>query len=160
VAKRGRPSKYRPEFPRQAQKLCLLGATNEKLADFFSVAVSTVDKWIKEIPEFSGALKSGRDDADARVANSLFRRALGYKHKTIKIFQYEGQSFEHEFIEQYPPDPTSCIFWLKNRQPQRWRDKPISEDGDDRLNEVLDLIRDGPAVPNHEAQSGPKGKKA
>ena len=34
-----------------------------------------------------------------------------------------------DFIEHFPPDPTSMIFWLKNRQPDKWRDK--RETGDD-----------------------------
>jgi hypothetical protein len=24
--------------------------------------------------------------------------------------------------KHYPPDVTACIFWLKNRQPEKWRD--------------------------------------
>lgn len=28
-----------------------------------------------------------------------------------------------EYIEHYPPDTTAAIFWLKNRQPAKWRDK-------------------------------------
>ena len=28
-----------------------------------------------------------------------------------------------EYIEHYPPDTTAAIFWLKNRQPEKWRDK-------------------------------------
>ena len=56
----GRPTKYKDEYAEQAYKLCLLGATNEDLANFFEVAVSTIDKWISEIEEFSGALKRVR----------------------------------------------------------------------------------------------------
>ena len=26
------------------------------------------------------------------------------------------------YIEHVPPDVTACIFWLKNRDPQHWRD--------------------------------------
>jgi hypothetical protein len=27
-----------------------------------------------------------------------------------------------EYVEHVPPDVTACIFWLKNRDPQHWRD--------------------------------------
>ena len=27
-----------------------------------------------------------------------------------------------KYIEHIPPDVTACIFWLKNRDPQHWRD--------------------------------------
>jgi hypothetical protein len=26
------------------------------------------------------------------------------------------------YIEHVPPDVTACLFWLKNRDPQHWRD--------------------------------------
>ena len=28
-----------------------------------------------------------------------------------------------DVTKHYPPDPTAAIFWLKNRQPDTWRDK-------------------------------------
>ena len=126
---------------------CLLGATNEKLADFFGVSGKTIDNWIRDVPEFLRALKKGRDDADARVADSLFNRALGYKHRAVKIFQAGGTTIEHAYTEHYPPDPTSCIFWLKNRQPAQWRDKPVQEDSeksDEMLKQLADAIRNSP----------------
>ena len=26
------------------------------------------------------------------------------------------------YVEHMPPDVTACIFWMKNRMPERWRD--------------------------------------
>jgi hypothetical protein len=94
----GRPSKYKDEYADEAGKLCFLGATNNDLADFFNVAPSTIDKWIAEKPEFSGSIKANREEADLAVSKSLYKTAL------------EGNT-------------TAQIFWLKNRQPKRWRDK-------------------------------------
>jgi hypothetical protein len=125
----GRPTSYRPEFATQAYHLALLGATNPDVARALGVATSTVDLWIKEKAEFSGALKRGREAADANVAKSLYRRALGYSHKAVKIITVaQGGNMGSEveeipYIERYPPDTTACIFWLKNRRPQEWRDK-------------------------------------
>jgi hypothetical protein len=34
----------------------------------------------------------------------------------------DGKTVEHKYTEYYPPDPTSMIWWLKNRRPDRWRD--------------------------------------
>jgi hypothetical protein len=31
------------------------------------------------------------------------------------------------YIEHVPPDVTACIFWLKNRDPQNWRDSQQME---------------------------------
>jgi hypothetical protein len=119
----GRPTKYREEFDRQAYKLCLLGADDKRLADFLEVDVATVNRWKKSHPSFCESLKAGKLDADAAIAQSLYHRALGYSHKEEKVFNNQGEIVTHETVKHYPPDPTSLIFWLKNRQPTMWRDK-------------------------------------
>lgn len=124
MAKKGRPTKYRPEFAAQAAKLCaLLGATDQDLAAFFEVHQDTIDEWKKVHPEFSGSLKQGKAETDARVEQSLYRRAIGYSHDAVKIFNNEGEEMKVPFVEHYAPDTTACIFWLKNRKPVEWRDK-------------------------------------
>jgi hypothetical protein len=120
----GRPTKYRISFIRQAIRLGRLGATDKEVADFFEVVESTLKLWKSEHPRFSAALKSGKDQADARVEQSLYRRALGYSHDAVKIFcSKDGDITEAPFVEHHAPDTTACIFWLKNRQPELWRDK-------------------------------------
>lgn len=125
--KKGRPTKYRPEFAEQAEKLCRLGATNIEIADFFGVAVSCVHRWCDAHPEFRDALKRGKDDADANVEQSLYRKALGYSHPDTHVSNYQGDVTITPITKHYPPDTTACIFWLKNRQPGRWRDKQEHE---------------------------------
>ena len=122
---RGRPSPYKPEYADQAYKLCLLGATNDDIARFFEVAPSTIDRWIVDRPDFQGALKAGKEEADAVIAQSLFHRAKGYSHQAVKIFMPAGatEPVYAPYTEHYPPDTTACIFWLKNRQPRSWRDR-------------------------------------
>jgi hypothetical protein len=119
----GRPPTYREDFVKQAFNLALLGATDEDLAAAFQVDPSTISRWKNEHPEFQEALKAGKEDANGRVAKSLYRRALGYKHKATKIFLHEGQPVTVDYIERYPPDTTAAIFWLKNRRSDLWRDK-------------------------------------
>lgn len=65
--KRGRKSAYQKEYANQALKLCLLGATDKELADFFSVSEQTLNKWKKDYPEFLESLKKGKNIADANV---------------------------------------------------------------------------------------------
>ena len=130
AARRGRPSKFRDEFPEQARKLCLLGAKDSDLAKFFEVTESTLNEWKKVYPEFSESLKAGKELADAVIADSLFQRAKGYSHKAVKIMVVDKVVVHEEYTEHYPPDPTSMIFWLKNRRPDLWRDKPDPDSGD------------------------------
>lgn len=125
----GRPSSFRPEFCKQAFKLCLLGATDAELARFFEVSESTIANWKNEHPEFLEALKDGKEEGDAKVAQSLYRRALGYSHRAVKIVADAKSGAEHivPYTEHYPPDTTACIFWLKNRRPDLWRDRQQHE---------------------------------
>lgn len=123
----GRPSKYKEEFAGQAKKLCALGATDAQLADFFEVAVSTVALWKVQHPEFSDALRVSKEEADAKVEQSLYRRAMGYEHDETDIRVVGGEIVQTPLRKFYPPDTTACIFWLKNRKPAEWRDKVEQE---------------------------------
>jgi len=122
-AKKGRPTKYKAEYCDQAHKLTLLGATDRQLADFFNVAESTINLWKLEHDDFSESLKLGKDEADSRVEESLYQRALGYSHSEEKVFNQQGEILTHQTTKHYPPDSTSMIFWLKNRKPEEWRDR-------------------------------------
>lgn len=107
----------------------MLGATDRDLAEAFAVAESTISLWKLRHREFSEALKAGKERADANVAKSLYRRALGYEHEAVKIVAdaKTGDQLIIPYIERYPPDTTACIFWLKNRRPADWRDKQDHE---------------------------------
>jgi hypothetical protein len=131
----GRPTLYKPEYCIQAAKLCLLGATDEKLADFFDVNVDTIHEWKNVHPEFSDALNTAKDDYDFQVEKALFKRATGYTRKVEKTTK-DGVV---ECLEELPPDPTSMIFWLKNRQSRKWRDKQEVELGEQTLQAILEI---------------------
>lgn len=142
----GRPRVYDPEkMPHLAKRLCLLGATNEEIAKALGVNISTVESWIIEHPEFGGALKAGREEADANVGKSLYQRATGYKRKVTKVLA-DGSLVHYE--EQMPPDATSMIFWLKNRRPDLWRDKKDFE-----VAKTVEHKVDLATLPSHELQA-------
>ena len=56
----------------------------------------------------------------ARVQRSLYERANGYNFEAVKIFMPSGskQPVVVHYTEHLPPDPTSAMFWLKNRDPE------------------------------------------
>jgi len=122
-----RPTKYKPEYAGKAKKLCALGATDAQLADFFEVAVSTINLWKVEHPEFSESLKLAKEEADKRVEHSLYQRAMGYEHDEVDIRVVDHAIVKTELRKFYPPDTTAAIFWLKNRRPAEWRDKIEAE---------------------------------
>jgi hypothetical protein len=58
------------------------------------------------------------------VSQKLYHRAIGYEHIETITAAYQGQITDKlDVIKHYAPDPTAAIFWLKNRQPDKWRDK-------------------------------------
>lgn len=121
--KGGRPSAYREEFAEQARKLCLLGATDKELAEFFEVSEATINNWKLVHYEFLESIKRGKQIADGEVADRLYQRAMGYEHPEDDIRAVEGRIVITPTIKHYPPDTTAAIFWLKNRQKAQWRDK-------------------------------------
>jgi hypothetical protein len=120
----GRPSKYIPEFATKAEKLALLGATDQEMADFFEINVATLYRWRNEHDEFCEALKSGKHTADERVERSLYQRAIGYEQDEVKIFMPANakEPVYAPFRAKIAPDVTAAIFWLKNRRREAWRD--------------------------------------
>jgi hypothetical protein len=118
-----RPTEYDPDYARQAEKLCRLGATDQELADFFDVSARTIYRWKGEYDEFCQALKTGKVEADDRVERSLYARANGYEHDEVDIRVVDKEIVQTQIRKYYPPDTTAAIFWLKNRRPAEWRDK-------------------------------------
>jgi hypothetical protein len=121
---RGRPSSYKPEFPEQAYKLCLLGATDAELADFFGVNPTTIYAWQRAHPEFSKSIMRGKILADAEVASKLFERACGYVVSAVKLYrQDDGSVIQVPYTIEYLPDTQAASLWLRNRRKQDWRDR-------------------------------------
>ena len=89
--KRGRKSEYRIEYADQALKLCLLGATDKELSEFFSVSEQTLNKWKKDYPEFLESLKKGKNIADANVASRLYTVLLGITVKQQNLQHRTGR---------------------------------------------------------------------
>ena len=125
----GRPSKFDSINKDQFKELVLAGWDDKKISAFFKINVSTLTRWKQKHTEFCTALKDWKKEADLIVEKSLYQRAQGFNYtevttEFIKIGETKTPAEKtKEVTKQYPPDPTSMIFWLKNRQPDKWRDK-------------------------------------
>ena len=100
--KTGRKSKYAAFVERKGLVLVAGwardGLTDEQIAHNIGISCSTLSEWKNKYPDFSDALKRSKEVADYEVENALFKKAkMG--------------------------DVTAQIFWLKNRRPEKWRDK-------------------------------------
>jgi len=55
------------------------------------------------------------------------------EQKVTKVFCHRGQPVTANYTVQLPPDVRACIFWLRNRRPEEWREnRPLVADEDDR----------------------------
>lgn len=119
----GRPPGYRPEYAELARRLVRAGATRDALARAFEVAPQTISVWMGTHPDFYAAINSERWAADEKVAAALYKKATGYTRKVTKAMQHNGRPVLAEYTEEVPPDTAAAFIWLKNRQPELWRDR-------------------------------------
>lgn len=98
------------------------GLTEEQIAHNMGISRETLNQWKKQFSDISDTLKRGKEVVDYMVENALFKNAI------------EG-------------NVTAQIFWLKNRKPDKWRDKPDGESVKDE-NEVIkiELTRNGKPI--------------
>ena len=54
------------------------GLTDEQIAHNMGINTSTIYDWKEKYPDFSNALKNGKEVVDRLVENALLKRALGY----------------------------------------------------------------------------------
>ena len=114
---------YRDDMPARAYKLCLLGLTNEQLAIAFGVSDSTINSWLKKIPEFREAVERGKIEADSMVAEACFKRATGFTIREQKVFcNTHGDVTRVDVDKYFPPETNAISFWLKNRRKEQWGD--------------------------------------
>jgi hypothetical protein len=112
-----------PRLIRQLHRFCLLGATNEELPKFLEISPEEFQIFCATDKKFRETLLKGREEADARVAKSLYRKALGFS-RTEKKDVVVGDEVRTLIQEKYyPPSDASISLWLRNRQKNRWRDK-------------------------------------
>jgi hypothetical protein len=130
----GRPSKYNKIDPAIVEILCRVGFTDKEMSAILGVTEKTWNNWKNKNADFLQSLKENKGIADGRIEASLFQRAEGYSHPEDKIFLgKDGQPVVVHTTKHYPPETIAAIFWLKNRQPTRWRDRKefeVKDDGD------------------------------
>ena len=93
------------------------GLTDEQIAKNIGITVSTFYEWKKKYSEISESLKKGKEVVDYQVENALLLSAL------------DGNT-------------TAQIFWLKNRRPDKWRDKPKDEADTTALDKLDNILKE------------------
>ena len=75
------------------------GLTDEQIAGNIGITAKTLYEWKNKYSKICEALKKGKEVIDYQVENALLQKALS-------------------------GDTGAICFWLKNRRPDKWRDKP------------------------------------
>ena len=94
----GRKSTYDPAILPAVEMWARDGLIDEEIAAKLGICSHTLYSWKRKYTQLAQALKRSKEIVDAEVEQALFNATK------------KG-------------DTTAMIFWLKNRQPGKWRDK-------------------------------------
>lgn len=97
------------------------GATDKEVAvKHMGIGRTTFYRWIKESEALKAAVEEGKKPVIAIVENALIKSTTGYDVMEGRI----NANGEKIMVKKHiPPNITAIIFYLKNRDPKRWRDK-------------------------------------
>jgi len=117
------------------------GLTLAQIAAKCDVTSETLRQWRIQYPAMSAALKKGQEVVDVEVENALLKRALGYEYNEVMTEQSEDGAVKRRVTRKMViPDVTAQIFWLKNRRPDVWRDRPKDESEAEALAKAAELL--------------------
>lgn len=137
------------------------GLSEEQIAHNMGIASSTLRDWKNKHSAISAALKKGKEVADRVIENALYKSALGYDVEEWED-KLDASGNVHRLYKKrhIPMSNTAQIFWLKNRRPEQWRDKPVEkpekmeDDGlIDALKNSTDITQDDSAMLPEEENS-------
>jgi hypothetical protein len=113
--KRGRPSRFRPEFAEKARTLGEFGATRSEIAAFFGVDEETLRRWAAKDSAFADAIKTGAARADERVSSALYQRALGFTRDEEVALSTPAGIQKITVKKVVDSDVRAAALWLANR---------------------------------------------
>ncbi len=106
-----------------ARVLGQLGGTDTQLASALGITRSALHGRKSKLKPLLDTLKDSKAEADAQVEQALFKRAIGFQAPDTHFSTFEGTVIATPYTKHYPPSEVACIFWLKNRKPDQWREK-------------------------------------
>lgn len=116
------------------------GLTDAQICQKVGINPATLYRWIEKHAEIGEAIKKGKAPVNVEVENALLKRALGYDYEEVITEVYgDGKKHVRKVKKHMPPDVGAIAFWLKNRKPSHWRDRP---DADKKPEEGVKVIVD------------------
>lgn len=101
------------------------GLSNIQIAANIGISEQTLYKWADKYVEFGEALKKTKEVTVYEVENAMLRAAKGYYvTETKTITNKDGKVIRVEKNEKWiAPNTTAQIFYLKNKDPENWRER-------------------------------------
>lgn len=121
--KGGQPTTCTPAVYEITRRMLRAGATQKQIALTLGTDDSMIGQWAKVNPRYKALLESERWVADEAVAAALYKKAVGYTKQSVKAMQHNGRVVLAEYTEEVGPDTAAAFIWLKNRQPEQWKDR-------------------------------------
>lgn len=116
------------------------GLTDAQIAKNMEIALCTLYAWKKAHKPISDALKKGKEIIDYEVETTLLKRAMGYDYMEERVeVDCNGNQKTTQIMKHVPGEPVAMIFWLKNRRPDKWRDKPMPTAKGDEVTIIDDM---------------------
>lgn len=100
------------------------GLTMEQISNNCGVTIQTLYNWFSKYPEIRKAVDKGKEVVDFEVENALYKSAIGYEVTEQQVDSKGNKRLVKKFM---PPNVVAQIFWLKNRMPDKWREKQQTE---------------------------------
>lgn len=150
--KTGRKPKYEKWL--QPENLILIegwrrdGLSNEQIAKNMGIYVSTLYSWLEKYKELKEAYKKGDEVSTYEIENKLYKSAIGYDVEEIDIQEtvYPDGTVtqtKRKHRRHIPANIAAQIFILKNRRPERWKEKPTADDSQDLKDDgFIDAIKE------------------
>jgi hypothetical protein len=149
------------------KRLAELGLGESEIVYSLGLTKSKFEELKKE-KGIRDALEKGAKDRAHKVEEALYRRAVGFEYEEVLSTQAEStkpsvSSRSRKSSTEIPvtgglkseakstlktvsktviPDVTACIFWLKNRLPDKWKEPKDINDGKLSLTELIENYSD------------------
>lgn len=117
-----------------AERYAKEGLIDIQIAKKLGIGETTFYEYQDQYPEFREAIKRGKAESDQEIIESIRKRAIGYDVEETVIETRVGQTRQEgenlggdvtvvrKHKRHIPASDTAAIFWLKNRQPEHFRD--------------------------------------
>ena len=140
--KAGAQTKYNPLYhPTMIRLAAQLGKINEEIAKEIGICKKTLQLWKNKYPEVDEALARGKEEPNKIIEQDAFDCAHGYYYIEELARFYKGKWHKIKIRKYKQKDPTAIIWWQKNRDPERWKDKVQVDVHSEILEEAVKAFR-------------------